>query len=243
LSSAEEDPVSASFESPAVEGLSSIPTESQELSSLGGVEEIPSPEPPQKQWEEAPKTKAPQKITEKVRNKKRNAPSAIASPTKVKDATGTAPSTTQEKAVSAPPSSSASITEPSNAGTGVGEAGNAGSGTQTMEGARKGGRMGSAQQEFELAQVDRPPEIISRVEPHYPRTARSRRLSGKIVVKFLVDPQGRVEKQSILEANPQGVFESSVLEAVARWRFKPGYYKGQPVSTWIVVPLQFKLSG
>ena len=109
--------------------------------------------------------------------------------------------------------------------------------------ARKGGGLGLGQQEFQLTQVDKPPEIVNRVEPDYPRAARLRKLSGRVVVKLLVDPQGRVRRQSIVEATPEGIFDGCVLDAVARWRFKPGYYKGEPVSTWVVTPIQFTLSG
>jgi TonB family protein len=57
-----------------------------------------------------------------------------------------------------------------------------------------------------------------------------------VVVKLLVDPRGRVQRKSIVEATPEGIFDGCVLDAVAQWRFKPGYYKGQPVSTWVVTP-------
>lgn len=100
-----------------------------------------------------------------------------------------------------------------------------------------------ATREFQLAEVDKPPELVNRVEPDYPIMARRQRLTGRVVVKLLVDPHGQVRKASVLQAAPQGVFESCVLEAVERWRFKPGYYRGQPVSTWVVLPIQFKVSG
>ncbi len=91
--------------------------------------------------------------------------------------------------------------------------------------------------------MDKPPVILSRVEPDYPHSAKSRNLSGKVVVKILVDRQGQVQKASVLEATPPGVFDQSVMEAVAKWRFKPGQIKGKPVSTWVVLPIRFKLSG
>jgi protein TonB len=103
--------------------------------------------------------------------------------------------------------------------------------------------LGLAGKEFQLAQVDKPPVVVSRVEPGYPLMARRRNINGQVTVKFLVDAQGRVQKPSIVRANPEGIFESSVLDAVARWRFKPGIYRGQAVSTWVILPIQFKLAG
>jgi protein TonB len=37
------------------------------------------------------------------------------------------------------------------------------------------------------------------------------------------------------------VFDASVLQAVARWRFSPGMLEGVPVNTWVVAPFEFKL--
>ena len=96
--------------------------------------------------------------------------------------------------------------------------------------------------ELHLNQVERPPQILRRVEPAYPFAARSRNLTGKVMVKILVSPDGEVTRPSILEASPRGVFEECVLEAVRQWRFKPGYHQGRAVATWIVLPIQFKLT-
>lgn len=96
--------------------------------------------------------------------------------------------------------------------------------------------------EFQLGEVDEAPRIISKAEPSYPYTARRRKIDGKVIVRFLVDPKGKVQKPRIIQANPEGVFEDSVLAAIRKWRFKPGYFKGQAVATWVVLPVYFKLT-
>ncbi len=96
--------------------------------------------------------------------------------------------------------------------------------------------------EFGLGEVDQVPQIIRRIKPIYPYVARMRSITGRVVVKFLVDPHGHVRKPSILEAHPRGVFENSALNAVRKWYFRPGYWEGHPVATWVVVPIHFKLS-
>ncbi len=97
--------------------------------------------------------------------------------------------------------------------------------------------------EFGLGEVDQVPRIIRRVEPMYPYSARIRGITGKVIVKFLVDTKGYVRKPVILKATPSGIFDDTVLRAVRKWRFKPGYWRGHPVATWVVLPIQFKLSG
>lgn len=95
---------------------------------------------------------------------------------------------------------------------------------------------------FELGQVDTVPKLLASVRPVYPYNARRKGIEGWVKVRFLVTEQGRVERLSVLEAEPKGVFEDAVLSAVRQWRFTPGRIKNQPVPTWVVAPLKFALS-
>ncbi len=97
--------------------------------------------------------------------------------------------------------------------------------------------------EFEAGEVDQTPVPIRRIDPLYPYAARVRGITGKVVVKFLVDSQGRVSKINVLESEPKGVFEKNVISALQRWQFSPGLYMGRPVATWVVVPFEFRLQG
>lgn len=97
--------------------------------------------------------------------------------------------------------------------------------------------------EFGLDEVDQRPSILRKVNPLYPYRAKRRNLSGKVVVKFLVSPSGHVEKPRVVESDPEGVFEKNALQAVRKWRFRPGYYQGKAVATWVVLPIHFRLSG
>ncbi len=97
--------------------------------------------------------------------------------------------------------------------------------------------------EFDAAKVDAPPRVLKKTEPVYPDRARSMGICGKVVVRFLVEPDGRVSKPSIVEARPAGYFEKSALDAVCQWRFRPGCLRGHAVSTWVTLPVQFRLIG
>jgi TonB family protein len=96
--------------------------------------------------------------------------------------------------------------------------------------------------EFNVNQVDISPELVEKVEPAYPFIARRNGISGKVRVKLLVGIDGRVIRPSIVEAEPKGVFEQTVLEAIQKWKFKPGIYRGRPVATWVILPVQFRLA-
>jgi len=97
--------------------------------------------------------------------------------------------------------------------------------------------------EFDATRVDRVPQVLKKVEPAYPNRARSLGICGKVVVRFLVETDGRVSKPSIVEARPAGYFEQNALEAVRQWRFKPGYLGGRAVAAWVTLPVQFRLVG
>lgn len=102
--------------------------------------------------------------------------------------------------------------------------------------------LAAPQSEFDLSQVDTQPQLVGRVNPVYPYAARQKNLEGVVVVRFLVDVEGRVTKASVVEANPAQVFEQAALEAVSKWRFQPAQLDGERVATWMSVPIRFKMN-
>ena len=96
--------------------------------------------------------------------------------------------------------------------------------------------------ELNVNQVDISPELVEKVEPTYPFMARRNGVSGKVRVKLLVGIDGHVIRPSIVEAEPKGVFDQTVLEAIQKWKFKPGIYRGRRVATWVILPVQFRLA-
>ncbi len=97
------------------------------------------------------------------------------------------------------------------------------------------------QGEFDAAKVDQPPQVLTKTAPAYPSKARNMGIDGKVVLRFLVGPDGHVSRPGVLEAHPAGYFEQSAMDAVSRWRFKPGCVKGRAVATWVTLPVQFRL--
>lgn len=103
------------------------------------------------------------------------------------------------------------------------------------------GGKGHGSNRFELKQVDQAPCPIRKVEPEFPQAARRMGVGGSVVVRFLVKADGSVGEASVVRAEPGGVFERNALEAVGKWRFKPGLYRGEAVATWVVLSVQFRL--
>ncbi|ARU57878.1 TonB3 protein [Oleiphilus messinensis] len=92
--------------------------------------------------------------------------------------------------------------------------------------------------EFELTMAP-----VTRVNPMYPLKAKRRRIEGKVVVEFIVDEEGRVEKESLkfIESTPPGFFESNVKRAILRWRFNPLVKGGQATPFRTRQTLEFKM--
>lgn len=89
--------------------------------------------------------------------------------------------------------------------------------------------------------LEREPLVRSQVPPPYPYLARRRGIEGAVTVRFLVDRRGRVQRLTVVRAEPAGVFEETVLRTVPRWRFQPGLQDGRPVESWVETTIRFKL--
>lgn len=94
---------------------------------------------------------------------------------------------------------------------------------------------------FDQGEVDQLPMTVFRMKPLYPFRAKRLGIEGNVKVKFLVDAAGRVSRVTILESNPPGIFDESVLKALPSWKFTPGELGGKAVNTWVSTVIQFDL--
>jgi protein TonB len=85
------------------------------------------------------------------------------------------------------------------------------------------------------------PVVINRVEPVYPEVARKARISGIVIVECIIDKTGNVTNVQVLKPLPFGLDQAAV-DAVKRWRFKPGTLNGQPVDVIFNLTVNFKLN-
>ncbi len=86
-------------------------------------------------------------------------------------------------------------------------------------------------------------ELTKYIRRHvqYPYIARSRRIEGRVYVRFIVNEYGRVTSPTII----RGIHSSLNAEALRivrdmpRWT--PGYHRGRAVSVYYIVPVDFYL--
>lgn len=94
---------------------------------------------------------------------------------------------------------------------------------------------------FGIGDLDGPLTPLGRIPPVYPTAAKRRGVHGWVKVKFVVNEQGAVERMTIVDAKPPGVFDQSVIRCVSKWRFKPGTVEGLPVKAWVETTVRFEL--
>ncbi|MBM3395456.1 MAG: energy transducer TonB [Betaproteobacteria bacterium] len=61
---------------------------------------------------------------------------------------------------------------------------------------------------------------VRKVRIKYPPEAEKQHIQGRVKVRLSVSPEGTVTDVQVLKAEPPGVFEDNVIEAMRQYRFK-----------------------
>lgn len=93
----------------------------------------------------------------------------------------------------------------------------------------------------EGADGEETPQIRTNPVPPYPADALAARWEGRVVLRVMVDAEGRVESARLQESSGVPSFDDSALTTVYRWRFHPGRSGGVPVAREVNVPIRFEL--
>jgi protein TonB len=89
--------------------------------------------------------------------------------------------------------------------------------------------------------LEKRPEPMSQVAPAYPAELRKAKTEGVVTLLFLLSEEGRVEDARV-ENSSRPEFEKPALDAIRKWRFRPGMKDGQPVRTYLRMPMRFRVS-
>ena len=94
----------------------------------------------------------------------------------------------------------------------------------------------------EIGQVTKQPQATKIVKPEATTLARSKKVSGTVLVRVLVDENGRAAQAEVYrDTSPKVGLGEASLTAVKQWEWTPATKDGVKVKTWIVVPLPFVL--
>lgn len=70
---------------------------------------------------------------------------------------------------------------------------------------------------------------IVKVQPVYPRRALARGIEGYVIVEFVVTKNGSVRDPVVVEAEPEGIFNSAAMKAALKFKYKPRVVDGEPI--------------
>ncbi len=94
---------------------------------------------------------------------------------------------------------------------------------------------------FDISMLDQTPVPKFQARPQYPFEMRRAGIAGEVVVDFIVDTNGDVQNAYALRST-QREFEAAAVQAVSKWKFKPGRKGGRDVPTHMQVPIVFTLN-
>ncbi len=94
---------------------------------------------------------------------------------------------------------------------------------------------------FDVSELEKRPEPVSQAAPAYPAELRKAKIEGLVTLVFVLNEDGRVEEPRV-ENSSRPEFEKPALEAIRKWRFRPGVKDGQAVRTYVRIPMRFRVA-
>jgi TonB family protein len=126
----------------------------------------------------------------------------------------------------------------SGGGIGYGNRGGVGSGDGAGYGPGHGGNMGGGA--FKIGGGVSAPSVLYKVEPEYSEEARKAKFQGTVVLFVVVDEKGNPRDLKVLRPLGLGL-DQKAIEAVEKWRFRPGMKDGKPVPVQATIEVNFRL--
>jgi protein TonB len=94
---------------------------------------------------------------------------------------------------------------------------------------------------FDESELDQPVIITYKAPITYPFDMRRNRITGTVVVGFIVDATGNVHEPYVVNSTNRG-FEENAIRGVSRWKFKPPRKSGRAVTSHVELPIKFSLN-
>lgn len=78
--------------------------------------------------------------------------------------------------------------------------------------------------------------------PEYPEDARRAGREGRVLLRVLVDDQGRSQQVEINRSSGSDLLDRAAVDAIKNWRFYPARYGDRAIESWIKIPIEFALA-
>ena len=86
----------------------------------------------------------------------------------------------------------------------------------------------------------KPPRLLKRVDPYYPKEARKLGQSGVVILNVRTDEEGKVEGVLVLRSLNE-ILDKAAIDAVKQWEYEPYVLEGKPCKLVFTVTVRFKL--
>ncbi len=93
---------------------------------------------------------------------------------------------------------------------------------------------------FDVKDVDQAPVLTYTQRTRFPMEMRRAGVSGRALIRFVVDTEGKVRDARAIEANHPD-FAVAAVESVSNRKYQPGMKNGQAVNTRLEDPIIFTL--
>jgi TonB family protein len=127
----------------------------------------------------------------------------------------------------------------SGGGIGTGSGGGVGPGEGPGFGPGKGGGIGGGVYRIGEGGTSAP-QLIYKIEPEYSDEARKAKFQGTVVLTAVVDTDGMAKDIKVMRPLGLGLDEKAI-EAIKKWRFRPGMKNGKPVAVLVTIEVNFRL--
>lgn len=96
---------------------------------------------------------------------------------------------------------------------------------------------------YEVGEVEIPAALLSKAGPEYPEWAIRNALSGSVTARFIVDAEGRVERDVVILDSTSPEFTAAVRTFLRRTRYRAARVGGRPVRQLVEQRFVFALPG
>ena len=84
-------------------------------------------------------------------------------------------------------------------------------------------------------------DYLKNPAPAYPPLSKRMGEEGKVILRVLVNPQGTADNVEIKTSSGSPRLDESAQKTVRTWKFIPAKRGDEPVQSWVLVPIIFKL--
>ena len=89
------------------------------------------------------------------------------------------------------------------------------------------------------------PQVLKRVEPHFPESARREMAGGYnvlVMVESVISSEGCVRSIRLLRQSPYPALNGAAVMSISQWKFRPGYLDNKPVDVIFNLSVNFKVN-